>query len=961
MNILVIKILAVGLTLSQLFTKPVEEFKSHFDAQADQAQIEQLLNGGCQYVVKEFGAQKINFELIFSMMESNAKNAEDSGDAGSSAGVPAPAPLTPVPATPPTTGADSFSTKSLMDEIDVGAMLAAYRQFCKGEKDTSGKLNMSEVVDYYNKAMENLPDPSKLKGLKLLESTLVLDRAGERFTEVYADNNRRKWVSIKDIPTEVQKAFVAAEDKRFYEHNGIDVRGIIRAFANSMATKDRPQGGSTITQQVVKNLLVGDDLTFERKMREMVLAVRVEKLLSKAEILELYLNFVFLGRASWGVDMASQSYFGHSVRQADLAEAAFLAALTRGPNFYHPVLHHDRLQSRRAYVLGRMKEDGYIPEASVAPAIAKDPSTTMIQFASPHARAAYYFLDEIQRDAVRVAGIKSLTSSSYVVKSTIDRGLQKSAERALQDGLANYEATSGRVGDFEREGTIADDILKYKSTWQEILPKVQQLLFDVQWTLAVNLGKGMVGLADGTTAQLKGLTAKTRKSLALYDLVFVNLTKTGKTQVATLRIRPKVQGAIVVLEAKTGRVLAMAGGFSYALSQLNRVTRTARQPGSTLKPFMYLSALQLGFQPNTLIPDVPVFLAPIDRGGHRWSPKNYDGGTRGLVTIRRAVENSLNLPTARIMSELGNTPQEGLDYIRGVTQELGIYKSPIRAYPFVLGAQPARLLDMAVAYATIANIGMKPTPHFIDSIEQNGQLVYQRPRFSLAPLQTIDRVSFFQIRHILEGTVARGTAIALKDLTGYVAGKTGTSNNENDAWFVGFTNDLVVATWVGYDSKKIRSSLGTKFTGARIALPIAEKVLRESFTLYKDKEILQGAPLDIQAQITRYPINVFSGAFNDGKFPEVFRLDTQTQEPLDTTKKIITDQEANLDLTDGTAVGDEQDAQMDDDVEGIQNQVENGAYSEQDTQSYDPGAEDMYDLWRKNPRKVDSAFLNFKN
>ncbi len=963
MNALIIKILAVGLTLSQLFTKPVEQFKVKYDATADQAEIEQTLNAGCLYITKEFGAEKVDFDFLFTTMISNLKTAQ-AKRAEQLKAQPAQA-VAPVAA-----NNKKVSSKGLMENLDLEGLFAAYKQFCKSTKMENSPIKMAEVIAYYNTAMADLPDPAVLKGKKLLESSLVLDRNGDRFTEVYADNNRRRWVPIAEIPVKVQKAFVAAEDKRFYQHSGLDVRGIIRAFANTVSKPGRPQGGSTITQQVVKNLLTGDDLTFERKMREMVLAVKLEKILTKDEILELYLNFVFLGRASWGVDMAMHSYFNKSVRQADLAEAAFLAALTRGPNYYHPELHADRLQERREYVLSRMQEDTYITAPEFQPAVDEHPK--LEKFEAPHTRAAYYFLDEIARDARRQAGIKSLTESSYVVKSTIDRELQRSAEHALQEGLAQYEIAAGRTGTWVREGSLATDIVKYKSTWQDALAKARPKLFDVQWTLATILDVGTstgkksskksdirVGLVDGTEVPLTGVSAAIRSALQIYDLVFVDVRGSGKSATATIRIRPQVQGAVVVMEAKTGRVLAMAGGFSYGLSQLNRVTRSARQPGSTLKPFVYLSALALkqGFQPNTLIPDEPIRLPPIERGGHWWSPKNYAGDARGVVTIRRAIEKSLNLPTVRLMAGIGSTPAEGLDYIRGITQEIGIYANPLRMYPFVLGAQPARLLDMATAYATIANIGLKPTPHFIDSIEQNGKLIYERPRFQLEPLPSVDRVAFYQIRHILEGTLERGTATAMKDLAGYVAGKTGTSNDENDAWFIGFTNDLVVGTWVGYDTKKSRTSLGTEFTGGRIALPIAERVIRDSFTIYKDKEPLQGAPPEIEPLIAVQPIDVISGRIGDGQYPEVFRREGNGFDG----GALLGVQALNYGLGDNTAVSDEQDARLNDEEMGIQAAVDRQEYIDKgDGPGYDPGAEDVYDMWKKKPRLVDDTFLNME-
>jgi membrane carboxypeptidase/penicillin-binding protein len=314
---------------------------------------------------------------------------------------------------------------------------------------------------------------------------------------------------------------------------------------------------------------------------------------------------------------------------------------------------------------------------------------------------------------------------------------------------------------------------------------------------------------------------------------------------------------------------------------------------------------------------------------------------------------------------MGRTPTEGLDYIRGITQELGIYQQPVRFYPFVLGAQPTRLLDMAVAYATIANIsvpcaeadprkcGMKPTPHFIDAIEQDGELVYERPRLSLKPIPSVDRTAFFQIRHILEGTVARGTATKLKDLTGYVAGKTGTTNNGNDAWFVGFTNDLVVAAWVGYDSTRVQSSLGGKFTGGKVALPIAERVIRESFNLYKDKEALAGMPTDVAAQAMVMPIDVYTGRLNAGNYPEVFR--TAGGVPRNTVTSLLRDNEMNLGLNQQPE-GDETDDsfQMADlsNVPGFQPMNQGSA------NAYQPGYDDENEQWSRRNRRVDGFFAN---
>ncbi len=942
MNALLIKIMAVGLTVSQLFTKPPEQVKLNFNPQTEQALVTQNLKDGCAFMTKHFQAENISIEAMLATIVSNIQAAKERDTA------PPATPGAPAPTEPPKE--ENFSDK-MIKQIDFEAMLTAYKLFCKGENVEAKGIKLEEVINFYNEAMKNLPDANTLKTLKLPESAVVLDRSGQRFSEIYSENNRRLFVPMSQIPDHVKKAFVAAEDQNFYKHIGLDVVGIIRAFASNMMGQGRPQGGSTITQQVIKNLLLNDDITVERKMREMVLATRVEKIMTKDQILELYLNFVFLGRASWGVEMASKSYFGKSVKDINHAEAALLAALTKGPNYYNPSTHLERATDRRKYVIQRMKADGYINDQVFAAANA-DP-IKLIAFESPHTRGAFYFLDAIQKEAKE----KGLLGRPYVVRSTIHTELQKVAERSLQDGLAEYEALAGRTKWTGTQGSINDEIYKYGSSWKDVLPKVKAKLYDVQWPLAVVLDtrQPKVGLVDGRVVPLKANPSILR-TLKNYDLIFVNINEAQQNTTASLRIPPLVQGAVIVLENKTGRVLSMAGGFSYAGSQLNRVY-SPRQPGSTLKPFIYLSALNLGFQPNTLIPDTPANLPPIERGGRYWTPKNYDGGSRGLVTMRRAVEQSLNLPTVRMMSELGRTPTEGLDYVRAVTQELGIYSAPDRHYPFVLGAQPARLIDMALAYATIANDGLKPSVHFIESIEDAGKMLYQRPRFNLQQVPSVDRVAFYQMRRILSGTVVRGTAAKLKDLQGILAGKTGTSNDENDAWFIGFTNDIVVAVWVGYDSRHVRANLGDRFTGGRIALPIAEKIIRGSFTVYKEKEAISGPPAEIQAKLAEYVINLTTGEFNQqGDFREIFRRDESGQRVVDSTRRILRGNELAMGF--GAPAGEEENRFNA--PQFSENYPWQQPYPQQPYPPgyYRPGVDDNYQIWRERQRQVDPYLVN---
>src|SRR5262249_16236690 len=318
----------------------------------------------------------------------------------------------------------------------------AYHQFCKNEPIANPVVDMRQVIDFFNNAAADLPDQSILKGKRLPSMSVVLDGNGRNFADVFESGNRRIWISLADIPEPVQKAFVAAEDRRFYQHHGVDERGIIRAFVGNLADPRRPQGGSTITQQVVKNLLVGDDVTYERKIREMIVASRLESTLSKREILELYLNSVYLGRGSWGVEMAAQSYFGKSAKNLTLAEGAMLAGLLKGPSFFNPDRHPQRAKERLAYVLGRMQEDAATSPNTKALALAAPPK--LLAFPQKRRDSGLHFVDFLSREA-KTDGIMSLTAEPYIVHSTINATLQREAEAALQEGLARYEIDAGRV------------------------------------------------------------------------------------------------------------------------------------------------------------------------------------------------------------------------------------------------------------------------------------------------------------------------------------------------------------------------------------------------------------------------------------------------------------------------------------------------------------------------------------
>jgi penicillin-binding protein 1A len=882
MDTILVKIFATALTLSQVTTAP-DKIKTQFDPVQDQAQVVQLLRDGCAHMRKAFDIEDLNLDdLIATAMQ------DPQGLTGGSAA---------------------------FRGINFGDLLVAYKQFCKNEAVEKSAVDIGQVIDFYNKAVGNLPDPSRLKRPKLPGATVVLDGKGARFAELFESDQRRAWVPLADIPKHVQQAFVSAEDKRFYQHNGIDERALIRAFIGNIAQSGRPQGGSTITQQVVKNLLVGEDLTYERKMREMILTSRVERLLSKSEILELYLNSTYLGRGSWGVEMAARSYFGKPVKALSLGEGALLAALTKGPTYFSPDQHPDRAQERLAYVLGRMQEDGAITAAEAKQG--GNPAASLVAYVNPRRDAGFYFVDYLAREAKAVAGIDALTSDSLTVHSTIQPELQRATETALQEGLARFEIDGGRVSFQGAEANLADAIKRIppepkgspqKPAWLQALAKARLPLYDVHWPVAVVLEKGgkggdgiRVGLADGRVLPLSGATGSIQRSLKLYDVVFVHLNDTkGKSVRAEIRVRPLVQGAALVIDNKTGRILAMSGGFSYPLSQLNRTAQSQRQPGSALKPLTYLAALQKGLQPNTIVRDQEITLPPIAGGIAReqdyWTPRNYDHGEWGVVTVRRALENSRNLATVNLLDGgIENDPHGSLDRICALALEAQIYRECVPYYPFVLGAQPVRPIDLAPFYAAIANEGVRPQPYAIESIEQNGAVTYRHKPAATA-IGSADRVSFYQLKMMLQGVVQRGTARSLAGLAPYLVGKTGTTEGENDAWFMGVTNDVTVAVWVGYDNADgKRRTLGSGQTGATVAIPIFEPIIQAVWTNYAPRTPLSPPSAEARKELTTRPINFTSGDVlprgSASSFVEYFRTDRRG-EPYDTQYQLVSPDEA---------------------------------------------------------------------
>jgi membrane carboxypeptidase/penicillin-binding protein len=937
MDAILVKILAAFLTLSLVTTRP-DAIKTQFDPVQDQAEVTRILRDGCAHMRKAFDVESLDIDDLI-------KTAMDDPDALS-------------------------SDVKVLHGLKFESLISVYRQFCKN--DDGAPMDLGDMIRFYDNAVGDLPDPGRLKGARL-DVGGILDARGERFADL-TESNRRVWVPLQNIPDYVQKAFVAAEDQRFYEHKGVDERGIIRAMVSNLARSGRPQGGSTITQQVVKNLLVGDDVTYERKMREMIVATKLERTLSKGEILELYLNSIYLGRGAWGIELAARNYFGKSASALTLQEGALLAGMPKGPTYYGPDRHPDRAQERLGYVVGRMHEDN-VPGAAAIDG-AKIPLPKMVAYAQPPQRdSGYYFLDHATREARAAAGIPTLTGGGITVRTTIRPDLQRAAEAALQEGLAQYEIRNGRTEWHGAEANLADAVHRFeasmpapvaeaapvsmagqparggrgadagskpsrggnagklspgpgtgsgtsgttngkgggaaspglegplplapamapvarpKPAWQQALEAAHPPLYDVHWSPAIVLSNGdkggvRVGLTDGRILPLSSAGAAGRRGLNPYDVVFVKVSDPKSKQARVdLRVRPAVQGATVVLDNKTGAILAMVGGFSYPASQLNRVTQSVRQPGSSLKPFTYLAALRKGLQPNTLVRDQAVTLPPIGGSSSRtrdkdyWSPKNDDGGGGGITTLRRGLENSKNLVTANLLDGgIDADPSRSLARVCDLTMDAEVYRECVPYYPFILGAQPARMIDMAPFYAAVASEGRRPAPYSILSVEQNGKVLYAHAP-ELKWLADSDRPSFFQLRTILQGVVARGTARAIGHLSPYVGGKTGTSDDENDAWFIGFTNDVTIGVWVGYDNADgKRRTLGHGQTGGKVAVPIFDQIVQATWANYAPRTPLPPPSPDAKKELVAMQIDLQSGTpLRDRSpgaegFTEYFRL-----------------------------------------------------------------------------------------
>jgi penicillin-binding protein 1A len=721
------------------------------------------------------------------------------------------------------------------------------------------------VALYIARIAKDLPDYSALVRYAPPITTRVQAGDGSLLAEFAKEH--RLFVPIDEIPEAVQHAFVAAEDANFYKHGGIDFQGILRAaIANigNVINHRRPEGGSTITQQVAKNFLLSSDQKLERKVKEALIARRIEKHFTKQQILELYLNQIYLGLGSYGVASAALQYFGKSLDELTIAESAYLAALPKAPNNYHPILERDRAIERRNYVLDRMAANGYITKQE-RDAGEKEDLVVFPRKMGTTFQEADYFVEEIRRDLYDRFGEKQLYEGGLSAHTTLDTDLQRVAQHVLREGLEDFDQTQGYRGPFAQ---VALD----KGTWQDTLKAVIGIADIDEWTLAVVLNatedRAEIGLANGERGHIpltdlswvrlidksgnKGPQPR-RASDALKrgDVVYVapmlregenrQTTQDKRAQPAqidhwSLRQVPGVNGALVAMDPHTGRVLALAGGFSYAMSEFDRSMQAQRQPGSAFKPFVYAAALDFDggkrFTPSSLVLDMP-FVMDQGAGLGFWKPENYDEDFIGPSTLRRGLEKSRNVMTVRLAQEIG------MEMVLDYAHRFGIINSlpDFKPLSMALGAMDTTLMRMTAAYSMLVNGGKKITPILIDRVQDRlGHTIYRHDsrtcgscaadafdRAAGEPVlpdlreQVLDPRTAFQVVNMLTGVVQRGTGSLVAAVGKPLGGKTGTTNESRDAWFIGFSPDLAVGVFVGYDTP---TPMGRLATGGLVAAPM---------------------------------------------------------------------------------------------------------------------------------------------
>jgi penicillin-binding protein 1A len=679
----------------------------------------------------------------------------------------------------------------------------------------------------------NLPDYKFLKNYKPPVSSKVYSGNGELVNNFSTE--KRIFIPYNAISEKVINSFLSAEDKNFYSHPGVDARGVLRAVINNIsniASSRRLEGASTITQQVAKNFLLTNEVSLNRKIKEAILAFRIERALSKERILELYLNQIYLGGGAYGVASASLEYFDKSISELDYGEAALLAALPKAPSRYNPYKDIELAKYRRNLVLKNLFENNYIDQIQYENFLNK--KIILKKRKKTFTEDTSYYVEDIRKNVVDQLGYDKVYKEGLNISTPINLNLQKIAIESLRKGLVTYDKRKGWRGPLSRSNKL--------DNWRKQLDEFR-LEKSINWNLALVKKINKFSVEIETENKLNGIIKYENISwikkefneiLKVGDIIYV---ESIKNNIFSLRQLPLVNGGIVVMDPFTGRVLALSGGFSFKKSEFNRATQASRQPGSAFKPFIYALALESGYTPSTLILDAPLVL---EQGSDlkMWKPENYGKKFYGPSTLRMGLEKSRNLMTVRIAQDLG------LKKIVNFSKQLGIYDNPSELLSISLGSAETTLLKLTSAYCSFINGGKLVKSIMIDRIQDSeGKTIFNNekrkctnceeisflsknyPKIEDEFLQIFSPQTAYQMISILEGTVQNGTARKLKDLNLDLGGKTGTTNGNTDTWFIGFTSKLAIGVYVGSDNPK---SLGRYETGAKTALPIFKDFVRNA-------------------------------------------------------------------------------------------------------------------------------------
>lgn len=641
---------------------------------------------------------------------------------------------------------------------------------------------------------------------------------------------RRAFITIDKVPLQMKQALIAAEDERFYEHGGVDYIGVLRAMLGNVSGSGPKSGASTITMQVAKNFFLSPEQTLARKFNEALLAFKIEHNLSKDQILELYMNQIYLGQRAYGFASASQTYFGKTLEQANVAELAMLAGLPKAPSKYNPIVNFKRSKQRQEYVLRRMHDLKFLTDEQYQIAIATDITPTRKATESLLLNAEY--VAEMARQSMIDRYGDAAYTQGFKVFTTVDSSMQQAAYEGLRNGVMDYDLRHGYRGAeayVDLEG-IADtdidrmdeEVIKFQDSG-DLLPGIVLKASTREVTVYLHGGNIITIKGDGLRFAQRMIGNRTNPNgqIRRGAVIRVQQTASGSYRIRQL---PEVEAALVSVDPNNGAIKSLVGGFDFTRNRFNHVSQAWRQPGSSFKPFVYSAALERGFTPTTMINDAPLVVDPALVGGQKWEPKNYDGSFSGMISMRSALTFSKNLVSVRILQSI--TPEFAQQYLG----RFGFKPEKHPAYlTMALGAGMVTPLEMASGYSTFANGGYRVMPYFIDRIEDQSGRVLARTSPAKAgsnAVQTLDPRNAFIMTMMMKEVIDRGTATLAKSIgRNDLAGKTGTTNDQHDAWFAGYQRNLVAVAWIGFDQPK---SLGHGETGGHTALPLWVKFMNKA-------------------------------------------------------------------------------------------------------------------------------------